>query len=110
VVVVVTVLTKRLELGFIREGHPLFTALVDTRLAFHSGCVAKVHGSRHPLPPLFFWTGSHCSIEAGTETCWAILLAQAFNWSQRSLLRCMFCTIFQDATVQTVLNETVPVW
>ena len=49
---VVTVWTERLEPGFIRDGHPLSTALVDARLAFHSDCVAKVHSGRHPLSPL----------------------------------------------------------
>ena len=26
-----------------------------------------------PFLPWFFWTGSRLSIEAGTETCWAVL-------------------------------------
>ena len=88
---VVTVLTKRLELGFIREGHPLFTALVDTRLAFHSGCVAKVHGSRHPLPPL----GSGQALVAPLKQ--GLRLVGQYSWPgpstgarQRSLPRCMF--------------------
>ena len=66
-----------------------------------------------PFLPWLFWLGSRFSIEAGTESCWAILLARAFNWSQvREVFQgvCLFCAIFHDATVQTVFNETVPVW